>query len=276
VIRHAGPTVTIAIVALIAAVFANVRTAAQALPKLHVTYRLVKPSIGSTPRTYSQADSVHLIAEPATSTAAERYAEITRRGDTLRVTLPLAGSLVAALPHSGNWDRNADTALTDPLPYSVSLVQRFHNGLVQRSAAIEIPVRVFDSKFERHVYKPGMSVDRYSLCLFRFDRAELSDVNQRILREYVYPGIDNDAEIEVIGHMDTIGQAWHNYRLSEQRAGAVAQAIMANVPVSRYRVLEERGVGSGERLYTNQLPEGRFYNRTTQVIVYTPSYTGRQ
>jgi hypothetical protein len=52
----------------------------------------------------------------------------------------------------------------------------------------------------------------------------------------------------------------------------VVSALHADVPAGTYRSLEGRGVGEGEPLFTNTLPEGRFYNMATQVIVYTPAF----
>jgi len=37
-----------------------------------------------------------------------------------------------------------------------------------------------------------------------------------------------------------------------------------------YGQLDSKGVGEDEALYTNDLPEGRFYNRTVQVVIRTP------
>jgi outer membrane protein OmpA-like peptidoglycan-associated protein len=34
--------------------------------------------------------------------------------------------------------------------------------------------------------------------------------------------------------------------------------------------LNSRGTGEEEPLYSNELPEGRFFNRTVQVIIETP------
>ncbi len=65
----------------------------------------------------------------------------------------------------------------------------------------------------------------------------------------------------------------HNKKLSENRARTVARAI-EQYAKGRYQSLTARGVGEDDPLYTNDLPEGRFYNRTVQVLISTPIEAG--
>jgi outer membrane protein OmpA-like peptidoglycan-associated protein len=61
----------------------------------------------------------------------------------------------------------------------------------------------------------------------------------------------------------------HNQKLSDKRSSTVEKGINDKTK-SKYGSLSKRGVGEDEPLYTNDVPEGRFYNRTTQVIIKTP------
>ncbi|MBS1913232.1 MAG: OmpA family protein [Bacteroidetes bacterium] len=237
-------------------------------PTLRASYRLAKPQSGGEILDYSQPDTVLFICSDGGTPAVQRVIEVRRNGKVVRVGITAGGAYSVVLPHDGGWDRNGDTAISDPVPYQAQLVLRSRDGREYRSNVISIPVRLSDSRFEHHAYRPGLRVNRYALSLFRFDRADLTPMNERILSQYVYEDITNNAEVEVIGHMDTIGLPQHNMKLSEHRAAAVAGAIREHVPAGGWLVIEERGVGSGGRLYTNALPEGRFYNRTTQIIVY--------
>ena len=65
-----------------------------------------------------------------------------------------------------------------------------------------------------------------------------------------------------------------NLKLSGDRANTVVNGIKRNVKAGLYTVLQGGGVGETQPLYRNDLPEGRFYNRTVQVLVNTPSGTG--
>jgi len=60
----------------------------------------------------------------------------------------------------------------------------------------------------------------------------------------------------------------HNKRLSERRSGTVQTGIGKNA--KQYGTLSSRGTGEDEPLFTNDLPEGRFFNRTVQVRIETP------
>ncbi|HVZ38779.1 MAG TPA: OmpA family protein [Candidatus Kapabacteria bacterium] len=237
-------------------------------PTLRASYRLAKPRSAAGIVDYSRPDTVLFLCSDGGTAAVQRVIEVRRNGKLLRVSIAAGGAHSVLLPHDGDWDRNEDTAISDPAPYQAQLVLRSRDGREHRSNVISIPVRLSDSRFEHHAYRPGLRINRYALSLFHFDRADLTPMNERILSRYVYEDITNDAEVEVIGHMDTIGLPQHNMQLSERRAAAVAGAIRDHVPAGGWLVIEERGVGSGGRLYTNALPEGRFYNRTTQIIVY--------
>lgn len=110
---------------------------------------------------------------------------------------------------------------------------------------------------------------RYSLTLFKIDDATLGVHNERLLREEIVPDIYPSSRVTVIGYTDVIGLEDRNQRLSEQRAEAVAKRIMAEKGPNGYKELIARGVGESAPLYSNDLPEGRFYNRTVQIEIDT-------
>jgi outer membrane protein OmpA-like peptidoglycan-associated protein len=245
---------------------------AQAVPELSATYMLLKPIVDNEIHGYSRPDTVELYKKDGIAAAdiAHRGIEI-RRSDRI-LTVPVSSDPVqrVILPRGWGWDADTARGAAGSVFYVVRYVVIDRGGKEHRSAEIMIPVRVTDSKYERRMMAGSTRVDRYSLCLFKFDRAELGVLNERIVRELILPDIRRDAQIEVIGHMDIIGQAAHNMRLSENRARSVVNMLHESIAPGTYRSLEGRGVGEGEPLYTNTLPEGRFYNRSTQVIVYTP------
>lgn len=117
----------------------------------------------------------------------------------------------------------------------------------------------------------GRLVGRYSLILFDFDSDRLGAINQRILREHVYADIVPGTAIEVIGHTDIVGLDDHNLRLTRARANNVAREIRNNVPAENITKLTVTAVGESAPIYTNMLPEGRFYNRTVQVLTDAPA-----
>lgn len=109
----------------------------------------------------------------------------------------------------------------------------------------------------------------YSMIHFGADSARMTPVQQRILKEYVFDGIlsERNPVIDVIGYTDVMGTPEHNLRLSLRRAESVAGAIRKGIASNHYRSLTARGVGENQTRFTNDLPEGRFYNRTVRVLV---------
>lgn len=132
-----------------------------------------------------------------------------------------------------------------------------------KAAATEtLPVEQLTVQTKRTERIADREIDRYSLILFDFDRAELNAPNQRI-GQFIRGRIGPEATVAITGYTDRIGEPEHNQRLSEERARATAQALGAR---------PEQAVGRGETttLFNNDLPEGRFYCRTVTVVVETP------
>ena len=74
-----------------------------------------------------------------------------------------------------------------------------------------------------------------------------------------------DTIVRINGHTDATGSATVNQRLSEQRAQAVADILVAH-GVSRNRMVIQ-GLGSSEPIASNNTPEGRALNRRVDIIV---------
>lgn len=113
-------------------------------------------------------------------------------------------------------------------------------------------------------------VSRYALILFNFDSPELNPFNRRILNEFVYEDITPGSTIDVAGFTDIIGMEDRNQKLTDDRANAVVAVIRKDVPSNNYASLTGRGVGEEAPIYDNNLPEGRFYNRTVLVTIDSP------
>jgi outer membrane protein OmpA-like peptidoglycan-associated protein len=107
------------------------------------------------------------------------------------------------------------------------------------------------------------------LILFPFDKFIAGPINDRIMNDYVYDRVKPTSVVEVIGHTDIVGLYEHNQKLSENRSKTVYEGIMKKTG-GKFAILNRRGVGEDEPLYFNDLPEGRFYNRTVQVLIKTP------
>lgn len=105
-------------------------------------------------------------------------------------------------------------------------------------------------------------IDRYSLILFDFNASNLSIINSRIL-DYINSNINGNSTVVVEGFTDRVGDESYNLELSKRRAESVWKLI--NVSNKSFI-----GFGESNLLYSNDLPEGRFYCRTVRVNVETP------
>jgi len=68
------------------------------------------------------------------------------------------------------------------------------------------------------------------------------------------------------GHTDTQGNAATNQRLSEERASAVREYIIANMNISREQI-SSVGYGSSQPIASNATAEGRAQNRRIDIVI---------
>ncbi|HYF02690.1 MAG TPA: OmpA family protein [Patescibacteria group bacterium] len=174
---------------------------------------------------------------------------------------------------STGWDwQNTDLeypAKGDESPFRARLIVTNKNG----SECISDPVTIKVKQIS--LTQPGgdrtdvKTLERYNLILFPFDSYEAGPLNQRILDEYVFSRAKANSDIQIEGHTDVVGMYEHNKRLSDNRAKTVRDGVNAFTK-GKYNSLTSRGTGEDEPIYTNDLPEGRFYNRTVQINIQTP------
>lgn len=153
-------------------------------------------------------------------------------------------------------------------PYKAQLVVVSNAGNECRSDTVTIPVKQTASVGLNIMRGSERTQEKYNLILFPFDRSDAGPMNERILKEYVFPRIKPTSQIIVAGKTDVVGQYEHNMGLSKRRAATVEKGIKAKA--SSYESLSSDGTGEDDALFTNELPEGRFFNRTVQVNISTP------
>jgi outer membrane protein OmpA-like peptidoglycan-associated protein len=162
----------------------------------------------------------------------------------------------------------------EPLEIRLVVSDKFGRECV--SEAQIIPVRRITTEDKKRSIPTSdqatnKTLERYNLIMFPFDKSDVGPMNARIIKEYVLPRLLASSETTIVGHTDVIGEEQYNQRLSESR-GANAKEEVARLAktAQSYKSLESKGVGEAEPLFDNSLPEGRFYNRTVQVIIETP------
>ncbi|MGB9774214.1 MAG: OmpA family protein [Bacteroidota bacterium] len=141
------------------------------------------------------------------------------------------------------------------------------SGLAGTIATATIPVRFLSLERKQVEHLADKDIEKISLILFDFNSAVLGSKNEKIL-QLVYSRVLPKSSLLVIGSTDVIGDEKANLILSQRRAQAVYEQLVASLGHST----PIRTVGYGESLapFTNSLPEGRFYNRTVQVVIETP------
>lgn len=236
-------------------------------------WEIVKPIVNKDLRRRPEPDTMHFQMKNgiADELVARRAIEIKRHGQMWHVMTDV-GRTDAVSPEY-NWGKGGDAEAipNDETPFTAQLVLYSADGKECRSPEIQIPVLIVSNEVKRNEKLVDRTIDRYSLVLFKFNSPEAGPLNDRILREYIYSDIRQGAQIEVIGHTDVVGLEDVNKRLSDARAATVTNGIRKNVKSSLVSSLEGKGVGEDSPLYSNDLPEGRFYNRTVQVTIITPT-----
>lgn len=170
-----------------------------------------------------------------------------------------------------DWDLGAD-AIARVLPGGVSSSTVTATLRVRTDSGDEViahrdlPARRLFSgrRYTGEIVRDSL-VESYSLLFFDFDAPTLSDFGRPVL-DLIRNRMRTSSTVEVTGLTDRIGDEAHNMELSRARAAETAEQIRTRIVPER---ITTRGVGEST-LYTNDLPEGRMYNRTVIVEIATP------
>jgi outer membrane protein OmpA-like peptidoglycan-associated protein len=143
------------------------------------------------------------------------------------------------------------------------------NGLAGESSTVtgSIPVDYLSSVRRRTENLPDKTVDKYSLILFDFDKADITPDNRRVLEQMVLPAIKSNSKVSIIGYTDRIGSDEHNLKLSRERAAAVKAFLSKQAKDAQYTAT---GVGEQMPIFAQEQPIGRHLSRTVQVVIETP------
>jgi len=112
--------------------------------------------------------------------------------------------------------------------------------------------------------RENYQIERFSLVLFDFDRAELTPVHRRSLDE-IKARIKPNSRVIIQGYTDITGSAEYNRELAGRRNAEVTRYL--GIPQSQVR---SENIGSSVLLYDNSTPQGRSYCRTVRITVETP------
>lgn len=166
------------------------------------------------------------------------------------------------LPKSIDWNLEQEQSTTphfdSPLDYKLVLTK----GSETAEATAQLPMQMIKLS-EKAINKVGdKRIDKFNLILFDFNSSEISGRNSEII-DIIDSRIEDNSTIQIKGYTDRMGDESLNERLSNSRAESANKALKKGNAQSK-------GYGEQIELYDNELPEGRMYNRTVEIIVETP------
>lgn len=113
----------------------------------------------------------------------------------------------------------------------------------------------------------GIAVSFDTGLLYDFDSAELRPEAMENLRQLAeIMGEDDNTELLIVGHTDSVGRESYNQNLSERRADSAADYIISK-GIAAHRV-DTEGRGENEPIADNDTEAGRQENRRVEVAIF--------
>lgn len=168
-----------------------------------------------------------------------------------------------SVPPSLDWSfaHNQKSAPKSDSPIDYQLTVKNNNGEIAQTPIKSLPVDYLSISKKRRERIKDKYVDRYDLIHFGFDNSKLNPEHLKII-DIIKKDLKPSSVITVEGHTDITGNPAYNLKLSKERAKIVADAFAPNKVIFK-------GLGLEDPMTTNDLPEGRFYNRFVEITVET-------
>jgi outer membrane protein OmpA-like peptidoglycan-associated protein len=113
--------------------------------------------------------------------------------------------------------------------------------------------------------KGGVELRMPDAPLFEFDAAKMRPTSEAMLNRTAVLLKRSTRPIMIEGHTDNVGALDYNTALSQARANAVGDALVARgVPAAR---IKTKGMAYLRPIASNDTPEGRALNRRVEIIV---------
>jgi outer membrane protein OmpA-like peptidoglycan-associated protein len=131
-------------------------------------------------------------------------------------------------------------------------------------AETNISIQQLTIKKKREEIKDDKRIEKFSLIVFDFDKADLKPAHKPILNE-IKARIMENSYVTIAGYADRTGDPVYNRELAQRRIDEIQKYL--RIPEQN---LTMKPVGSDIELFDNNLPQGRSYSRTVQIIIETP------
>ena len=169
-----------------------------------------------------------------------------------------------APPKTIEWDLSKEyevvPRLNEPLNYKLEVIDNDNKKWQSLLQSLPVEQMTIEKKILEQI--ADKEIDKFSLILFAYDKADLGAENQKIA-EFAKRRIQRNSIVNISGFTDRSGDDKHNLDLSQRRATATAKALGVDPKFAK-------GMGEMKLLYDNDLPEGRFYCRTVNIEIITP------
>lgn len=151
--------------------------------------------------------------------------------------------------------------LEEPIDIQLSVVDIFDQKSVA-DQSLSIEQRTIKKKREELL--GDTKIERFSLIVFEFDKAEILPQHVPILNE-IKNKIAPNSRVTISGYTDRIGESSYNKELALRRCLAIKNFL----GLSDNQVVLQP-IGNEILLFDNSLPQGRSYCRTVQIVIETP------
>jgi len=166
-------------------------------------------------------------------------------------------------PKGWDWDLRAVSAKIPRTEDSLEFGLIIDDSSGQEMTATgTIPVHQVTIKKKREERRADTVIERYTLVLFDFGSSKIDPLNQRAI-QYIHDQLTPGTRATITGYADRTGETALNVQLTEDRANAVAKMLGAEHS-------ETKGLGNTSLLFDNNIPEGRFYSRTVNIVLQKP------
>jgi outer membrane protein OmpA-like peptidoglycan-associated protein len=172
-------------------------------------------------------------------------------------------SVTGETPPPQQWRVSEQLLSESEIPLTASIQATDLEGR-EASAEKPVTVRQVTVKKKRIEQVKDKRLERFSLMLFDFDRAEISADNLSLL-SFIKQRVLPTSQVTIIGYGDRVGSREYNRDLAFRRSVEVKNFLQ--LPEDRVKVIP---IGNDVLLHDNATPEGRSYCRVVQVIIATP------
>lgn len=155
----------------------------------------------------------------------------------------------------GNFNSNSETKKSNPRKTKYESFSYYYID--------DVSIEPLEKETVKTVDKPIIQTNAiytFKNVLFDFDKAELLDVStEELYRLFNHLKDNSNLRVEIYGHTDSTGLETRNQELSEQRAKAAVDYLIAQ-GLNSTRI-KSYGFGSTQPISTNETEEGRQLNR---------------